>query len=90
MKKRMKRLPALLASFLLAMPVMAADPGTALYGNLLARHVRDGRVDYAGLKAAEGGLDAALDALARVDPASLSAKDQFAYYINPNLSDLPV
>ncbi|EFL51986.1 protein of unknown function DUF547 [Solidesulfovibrio fructosivorans JJ]] len=82
MKKRFLLIVA--ASLLLAVAVsaLAAAGDDAGYGGLLMRHVADGRVDYAGLKTDEARLDAALEAMSRVDPAALSPQAQFAYYIN--------
>jgi hypothetical protein len=54
----------------------------SLFGALLAEHVRDGVVDYAGFKADEAKLDQYLSTLERVDPESLGRNEQFAFYIN--------
>lgn len=71
------------ALVLLSVGVALAGPDRdAPYAALLSGHVHDGRVDYAGLKSREKDLDAYLDALAAVDPESLSRSDRFAYYIN--------
>lgn len=53
-----------------------------LYATLLSRHVKDGLVDYRGLQDDEAILDQYLDVLAAVDPESLSADHQFAFYAN--------
>ena len=53
-----------------------------LYGELLKKHVRDGRVDYAGFKTEEVKLDRYLKILENVDPGILSRNEQFAFYIN--------
>ena len=53
-----------------------------LYGELLKKHVRDGRVDYAGFKTEEAKLDRYLKILENVDPGILSRNEQFAFYIN--------
>lgn len=52
------------------------------FGALLAKHVRDGVVDYAGFKADEARLDQYLSTLEKVDPESLDRNEQFAFYIN--------
>ena len=53
-----------------------------LYGELLKKHVRDGRVDYAGFKTEEAKLDRYLKILENVDPGILSRNEKFAFYIN--------
>jgi len=52
------------------------------YASLLAAHVRDGVVDYAGLKDQEPLVDAVLNDMAAVDTAGLSRQDRIAFYIN--------
>jgi hypothetical protein len=59
-----------------------ADVDNGIYGDLLGKYVRQGVVDYAGLKADEARLDAYLKLLEETDTASLSAKEQLAFYIN--------
>ena len=63
-----------------------ASSGTAvdngLYGELLKKYVRDGKVDYAGFKTEEAKLDRYLKILENVDPGILSRNEQFAFYIN--------
>ena len=81
---------ALLASFY--MVTGAADPQSiastetvvdhSLYGELLKKYVRNGKVDYAGFKAEETKLDRYLKILENVDPARLSRYEQFAFYAN--------
>ncbi|MHC1789341.1 DUF547 domain-containing protein [Solidesulfovibrio sp.] len=63
-------------------PALAGGPGEAAYGALLAANVRDGLVDYPGIKAQESVLDSALAAMAAIDPQTLSRQDSIAYYIN--------
>ena len=53
-----------------------------MYGALLAAHVQNGVVEYGGLKKQGKQVQAVLDSLAAIDPATLSAADQKAYYIN--------
>lgn len=59
-----------------------ASLGQEGYADLLDAHVRAGRVDYAGLKKKEADLDRHLDALAQIEPESLPADEQFAFYVN--------
>ncbi len=60
----------------------AAPADHALYASLLSRYVKDGLVDYQGIKDDDALLDQYLDVLAAVDPQSLSADQQFAFYTN--------
>jgi hypothetical protein len=53
-----------------------------LYGELLLKYVRDGKVDYAGFKTEEAKLDRFLKILENVAPAGLSRNEQFAFYAN--------
>lgn len=53
-----------------------------IFEGLLAKHVRDGFVDYAGFKSDEIKLDQYLSMLERNDPESLTQNEQFAFYIN--------
>ena len=52
------------------------------WGELLARHVQDGVVDYQGFKDDEAELDEYLGLLARTDPGDLDDAERLAYYIN--------
>jgi hypothetical protein len=54
----------------------------SLYGELLKKYVRDGKVDYAGFKAEEAKLDRYLNTLENVDSKRLSRNEQFAFYAN--------
>jgi len=54
----------------------------SLYGKLLKKYVRDGKVDYAGFKTGEAKLDRYLKILESVDPEKLSRDEQFAFYAN--------
>jgi hypothetical protein len=54
----------------------------SLYGKLLKKYVRDGKVDYAGFKTEEAKLDRYLKILENVDPEKLSRNEQFAFYAN--------
>lgn len=58
----------------------AVDNG--IWAELLARHVKNGRVDYAGLKARELRLDQYLKLLENTPVDALSREDKFAFYIN--------
>jgi len=62
--------------------VQAAQVDHALFASLLSKHVKDGVVDYQGVKDDEAILDQYLAALAAVDPEPLSTDDQFAFYVN--------
>jgi len=52
------------------------------YGVLLKAHVRNGVVDYKGLKSREAELDRYLDMLASVNSTTLSRDERFAFFIN--------
>lgn len=66
-----------------AVGALPASPDIHLaYGELLARYVKNGEVDYSGLKKEEGKLAGYLAVLAKTDPAGLEAADQLALYIN--------
>jgi hypothetical protein len=71
------------SSFLPTYLAAAADAvDHSEFGALLAKHVRDGVVDYAGFKADEARLDRYLATHEKVDPESLARNEQFAFYIN--------
>jgi hypothetical protein len=53
-----------------------------IYAELLKAFVRDGVVDYNGLKQQEERLDRYLDQLAGVTPDQLDAGERFAFYVN--------
>lgn len=53
-----------------------------LYGELLEKYVKDGVVDYRGLKNEEGKLDQYLDLLDQANPDELPRNEQLALYIN--------
>ena len=53
-----------------------------IFADLLSEYTADGHVDYAGFKQDEGRLDAYLEALAKIDPASLPRNQRFAFYVN--------
>lgn len=54
----------------------------APFDALLKSHVKDGVVDYKGLKAREAALDAYLAVLDKTDPASLKREERLALWIN--------
>ena len=54
----------------------------SVFGELLATHVIDNRVDYKGFKSDESRLDSYLDLLSRVEPDRLDRAEQMAFYIN--------
>ena len=76
----------LISSFLLMALVTAGwsleTADHTLYGELLGRHVKNGAVDYRGLKKKEGELDQYLDLLDQTSPDALSRNEQLALYIN--------
>jgi hypothetical protein len=87
----MTRVRFVLAAFLCASPVCVpalADgraTGDAHYARLLAAHVRDGLVDYKGLKTNRADLDSALRAYAEVTErefAGWTVPHRLAYLIN--------
>ena len=53
-----------------------------IYAELLALHVQDGVVDYAGFKKDEKKLDLYLSVLESTDANTLPRNEQMAYYIN--------
>ena len=54
----------------------------SVYAELLQKYVKNGFVDYRGLKNNEQKLDQYLKILEKTDPSSLTRKEQFAFYIN--------
>jgi hypothetical protein len=54
----------------------------AIYAELLTRHLRQGLMDYRGLKRDETLLDRYLESLAQVQPESLTSAARFAFWIN--------
>lgn len=74
---------AAIVLFLMAAgPALASGVDNTLYADLLARHVREGVVDYAGFKAEEARLDAYLAVLEATDYASLPRGERLAFWIN--------
>jgi len=75
----------LLLVFLSSTPVPAAagaEVDDSIYAELLSQYVKNGLVNYAGLKADEARLDQYLKTLEQVDPERLPRAEQFAFYIN--------
>jgi hypothetical protein len=77
---------ALLLSGFITSTTLAAAGGSvvdnAIYAELLAKHVQNGGVNYAGFKADEARLDQYLKVLDQVDPERLDREEQFAFFIN--------
>jgi uncharacterized protein DUF547 len=63
-----------------AIAVQGVD--NSLYAGLLKKYVKDGVVNYRGLKNEESVLDKYLKILEEVDLKRLSRNEQFAFYIN--------
>jgi len=53
-----------------------------IYGKLLTKYVKDGEVDYQGLKSEEKLLDQYLKVLEDTDSRELSRNERFAFYVN--------
>lgn len=70
-------------SLIPAAPLRAdAAVNHGIWAELLARHVNNGRVDYAGIKAREDRLDQYLKVLEDTSVDNLSREEKFAFYIN--------
>jgi hypothetical protein len=54
----------------------------SIYNELLGKYVKDGVVNYQGLKNEEAVLDKYLKVLEEVDSKTLSRNEQFAFYVN--------
>jgi hypothetical protein len=67
--------------FLLPLSAWPAG-GHQIFADLLSKYNADGHVDYAGFKQDENRLDAYLESLAKIDPASLPRNQRFAFYVN--------
>jgi hypothetical protein len=64
-------------------PAFAADVDHSAFNAILKATVKDERVDYTAIKDKHlPALTAYLDALAKIDPATLQPKEQLAFYIN--------
>ena len=75
-------LPLLLVLTFGASSALAADFDHSAFDALLKKHVKDGKVDYAGVKADRAKLDAYLATLAKADLSGLSKNDAYAFWIN--------
>lgn len=60
----------------------AGPPDHSMWNDLLATHVREGKVDYQGFKKDEARLDSYLEILNVSRPRELGRSDRLAYYIN--------
>ena len=70
-------------SFVSPPPVWAeATVDHGIYAVLLNKYVKDGLVDYRGLKKGEDKLDQYLKLLEKTDSKKLSRNEQFAFYVN--------
>lgn len=65
-----------------AQPALAQGVDNSAYASLLDKHLENGLVDYAGLKAEEYKLDAYLDLMSNVDVDSLDSDSRLAFWIN--------
>jgi hypothetical protein len=73
----------LVAGFLCPSLVAAGETvDHAVFGELLGKYVKNGRVDYAGFKAEESKLEQYLAFLEKIDPETLGRNEQYAFYIN--------
>lgn len=54
----------------------------SVYAELLKKYVKEGVVDYQGVKSEETNLDQYLKVLEKTDSSKLSRNEQFAFYIN--------
>lgn len=61
---------------------LAAGVDNKIYGELLARHVKNGKVNYDGFKQDQANFDHYLKILNNADPKSLTQNHRFAFYIN--------
>lgn len=66
-------------------PITASDGGKvdgAAWERVLARHARDGGVDYAALAGDRGDLDRYLESLREARPQGWSRQEQIAFWVN--------
>ena len=91
--KRILATAATALQLLLVLPVLTEDVhaqneaayDSKGYSQLLARHVKDGMVDYKVLKEDASALEHYIQAIGRLDPATLKAfprREKLAFYIN--------
>ena len=85
------RIIRLLSMFILGFCMLAtvaswgwseAAVDNSLYGELLAKYVKNGVVDYQGFKNQEAKLDKYLTVLENTRVSELSRNEQFAFYVN--------
>ncbi len=85
-QKNRMHIIALVLSILITTATLPAAAGyvvdNGIYAELLARHVQNGVVSYAGFKADEARLDQYLEVLERIDPERLPREWHIAFYIN--------
>jgi hypothetical protein len=90
MKSKIRRpyapfiLPVILFFFMATGPAGASGPVVdhGLFGILLKKYVKSGKVDYNGFQTEESLLDRYLEILEKTDTGRLSPKEQFAFFIN--------
>jgi len=71
------------AALLIPESVVNAEPFShATFDSVLAKHLRDGRVDYGGLARDRGPLDRYLGSTRDARPANWSREEQFAFWVN--------
>jgi len=77
-------LTALFTTLCLMLPGtgLAAGVDNGIYAQLLAKHVKKGRVNYDGFKQDQALLDQYLSSLSSTDPDTLTRNHRFAFYIN--------
>jgi hypothetical protein len=76
--------PLLVAALALGAPgaMPAAEPAVEAWGRVLAKHEREGGVDYAALKRDRRDLDVYLRALARARPGGMAKTEALAFWTN--------
>jgi len=76
----------LLLVVFLAVEAIASNPGShvdhSIYAELLHKYVKEGLVNYKGLKTDEAKLDEYLKVLEHTNPEKLDRNERFAFYIN--------
>ena len=84
MTRRISRPLHVLAAILLFLPASgkATMVDHSTYGTLLEQYVRDGVVDYMGLKQNEARLDEYLKLLENTDLSRLDRDETYAFYVN--------
>lgn len=72
----------MLVVFLMAPVAYGAEVNNSLFASVLDSHVKDGLVDYAGLKANRESLDEYLRMMGTVSLKSLEHDERLAFYLN--------